>query len=155
MAFFDLPPPPRRRQRKKTVVVVACSAKKAPLRRGEKVPARILYSASDLFRKAAKYAIRHGDEWVILSAKHGLVSPGQVLGDYNVRIPRSGDRKWAAAVADQLRQRYDPNRTRFVVLASAPYRKHLFEPGSEFTYTAPLEGLGIGQQKTWLKERAE
>lgn len=155
--YFDLPPAPRRKpsSRRKTVVVVACSSQKIPLSRGERVPAAELYSASDLFRKAAAYAEQHGDEWVILSAKHGLVFPDQLLGDYNVRLRRGGDQAWAAIVSAQLRQHYDPATTKFVVLAGADYRAHLFEPGSEFHYTAPLKGKGIGQQKAWLKERIE
>lgn len=169
MAFFDLPPPPgkparskakkpakkakkTKRKARKVIVVVACSAGKVKLPKGKKVPAKDLYT-SDLFKKARGYAERYGDGWVILSAAHGLVSPNQLLGDYNVRLRRGGDQAWAAIVDHQLKQAFDPATTKFVVLASADYRKHLFEPGSGLTYTEPMKGLGIGSQKKWLKER--
>lgn len=42
------------------------------------LPARELYR-SDWFLKARAYVEAQGEEWFILSAKYGLVSPDQVI----------------------------------------------------------------------------
>lgn len=139
-----------------TVAVVACSASKLdPVDFGRNtLPARFLYTKSDLFKKAAAYAEQCCDDWVILSAKYGLVHPDDELPYYEQRLPRSGDRAWAARVNRGLRDWFGED-VHYVVLAPTAYRKHLFEPGSGLRYTAPLTGLGIGQQKAWLKQRLE
>ena len=57
------------------IALVACVSRKTP----GPLPAQDLY-VSDWFRKASAYARRVADEWYILSAKHGLVSPDTVIG---------------------------------------------------------------------------
>ena len=57
------------------IALVACVSRKTP----RPLPAQDLY-VSDWFRKASAYARRVADEWYILSAKHGLVSPDTVIG---------------------------------------------------------------------------
>jgi hypothetical protein len=37
-----------------------------------------------------RYAESHADAWCILSAKHGLVEPAQVLAPYEVTLNRLG-----------------------------------------------------------------
>ena len=61
----------------KTIALVTCVSKKnkAPM------PAEKLY-CSDLFQKMSSYAKRNADEWYILSAKYGLLSPGTVIAPY-------------------------------------------------------------------------
>lgn len=146
----------RRDPRKLIVGVVACSSKKNdPAVVGKRrLQARDLYGASDLFRKASSYADAVTDEWVILSAKYGLVTPDRLLPYYNQALPRSGNKAWAAKVRRSLEDRYDLDRTRFLVLAPSHYRKYLFT-GSDLDYEAPMKGLGIGQQLGWLKTRLE
>jgi hypothetical protein len=48
-------------------------------------PARELY-VSQLFKKASAYAERTCDRWYILSAKHDLVHPDEVIEPYDVRL---------------------------------------------------------------------
>ena len=99
---------------------------------------------------------------MILSAKHGVVLPDQELADYNVRLPRGGDRSWAAKVRAQLRSMFD-NGTRFLVVTGKDYQAHLFTPDSGFDYDAPLQKikvpkgkrLGVGYQRGWLKTQLE
>jgi hypothetical protein len=65
-----------------TSILVSCVGEKL----GFPAPARRLYR-SDWFVKAAIYAethrAKHGSEWWILSAKHGLVDPDEVIEPYN------------------------------------------------------------------------
>lgn len=48
-------------------------------------PARDLYDESQYFRRMREWANARGNPWFILSAKHGLVSPGTVIEPYDER----------------------------------------------------------------------
>ena len=60
-------------------ILIQCTKTK----RDGKAPAYLLYDESALFRKMWNYATLKGDRVYILSAKHGLVYPEQVLESYN------------------------------------------------------------------------
>lgn len=49
------------------------------------MPAENLY-CSDLFYKSRRYAQAHYDAWLILSAKHGLVRPRDVIEPYDCKL---------------------------------------------------------------------
>jgi hypothetical protein len=64
-----------------TVYLVSCVSDK----QASELPAEHLY-CSAWFQKARRYVLRQmkpGDEWHILSAKHGLLHPGTSVGPYN------------------------------------------------------------------------
>jgi hypothetical protein len=63
------------------IVLVQCTNSK----RDESAPARNLYDESAYFRDYRAYAIEKGDEWYILSAKHGLLDPETVIDPYDER----------------------------------------------------------------------
>jgi hypothetical protein len=78
--------------------LVACSRRKAR----DAAPARELY-ASCLFRAALAYAERHygPGQWLILSARHGLVEPDSVLNPYDLSLRQLSAREreaWATAL---------------------------------------------------------
>lgn len=84
-----------------SVGLVACSGTK--LR--EAAPARDLYQGA-LFRKAAAYCDGAYDRWFILSAKHYLVAPGEVLDPYNLTLKGrtvADIAHWASMVESGLR----------------------------------------------------
>jgi hypothetical protein len=144
------------------VVVVACV--KGKLDRPAK--AKDLYQ-SDWFYKARKFAELEGDRWSVLSALHCLVDSETVVAPYDVSVSApvskgglnaSERREWVSRCAAQLeaetpRVVVTAVRVRFVVLAGRRYRK-AFE-ASSVEWEAPLAGLGIGDQKRWLKQFAE
>lgn len=83
----------------KTVCIVSCTAHK----RQAVMPAENLYS-SDLFIKSRRYAQANYDSWLILSAKHGLVRPSEVLSPYDCKlssISRDERKVLASRVAEQ------------------------------------------------------
>lgn len=107
----------------------------------------------DLFMKARAVAERYGRFWAILSAKHGLVMPDQVLRPYNAVLrTRPQAFRWGNEVNRHLRECFAPG-THFVVLAGALYRLALHDrAGLEpLSWEAPLTGLGIGSQLGHLK----
>lgn len=131
------------------VYLVACVAQKLD----EPARARDLYR-SDWFRKARAYVGEQGGRWFILSALHGLVSPTRRIEPYNLTL---GDlsaaerRAWGERVSDQLSAQIGP-RTRVIVLAGRLYREPIRDWLGERA-TVPMEGLGIGEQKAWLKRQ--
>lgn len=126
------------------VVLVACCDAKLPLaaRAGD------IYR-SDLFLKARAWAERNGSRWFILSAKHGVLAPDTMIDPYDVSmIGRTRDERhsWDAMVLAQLRVHGVTSGT---VLAGRKYRGWI----ADRPFAVPMEGMGIGAQKGWLKRQ--
>jgi len=135
----------------RTIVLVACASSK----QARAAQAKELYTSS-LFRKAYAYAESlKPDAIYILSAKHGLVKPEQVLEPYNTtlnKMPKAKREEWAGRVLEQLRGCCDLEHDRFVFLAGSNYRAGIIPHLKH--YETPLQGLGIGKQLAWLGEHA-
>jgi hypothetical protein len=129
--------------------LVGCGSAKL----GRPAPARDLYT-SQLFRKASAYAAATCDRWYVLSAKHGLVRPDQILEPYDVKLganlPSSPPiHAWAAMVREQLAvELADVAGAVLVALAGEQYRTVL-RPCA-WPFEIPMQGLGIGQQLGFL-----
>ncbi len=135
-----------------TIYLVACASKK----RTKPGPAEQLYDSA-LFNKSAQLAQLKADRWHILSAKHGLVSPSQVIEPYNKTLnemPKSKRLQWAEAVLGDLLRQSKPDDT-VVFLAGAKYREHIVPQLRRRGYSVnvPMEGMRIGEQLSWLNRR--
>ena len=125
-------------------------------KRSVRTPARYLYTSS-WFRKARNYADGTGQPWFVLSAKHGLVHPDQVISPYDLTLnamPVAGRRQWASRVLTQLGPHLDGVEA-VVFLAGQRYREFL-EPSMRsrgLVVSVPMEGLRIGEQLRWLTKR--
>jgi hypothetical protein len=133
----------------KPLFLISCVSEKgdAP------APARDLYR-SDWFRKAVAYAEAVGSEFLILSAEHGVVAPSDVIEPYERSLTKMGTRDrdaWARRVVAQLQNRKLGERPT-VLLAGERYRHPflVWYLGLLGSVSAPMAGLGIGQQKAWL-----
>lgn len=133
----------------KTALIACCSQKLA-----HAAPARELYT-SDLFKKSVAWAEKHCDQWFILSAKHHLVKPDQIIKPYDLALSelrKNRERaKWECRTSGMIRK-VVPMRSEVVLLAGSIYRD---EVESCLHYhccetKVPMQGLGIGQQKQWL-----
>ncbi len=136
-----LPGPARPR-----IGVVACCGHK----RAEPCMAQDLYT-SPLFRYSRAYVETHCDGWVILSAQHHVVRPGEILAPYDLTLERMawGERtKWTHICRKQLLELF-PEAV-FVVLAGSRYR-NVFN--ATMPHEVPLAGMGIGQQVQWLQRQ--
>lgn len=121
-------------------------------------------SASELYMSALFRGRRHWVEvscssWYILSAKHGLVVPNEMLEPYDETLITKGSRErsaWAGRVLVQLRDALgDIGRYDFEIHAGAAYTEHglrsgLVAVGAEVTL--PTEGLGLGRQLAFYKQ---
>lgn len=119
-----------------------------------------MYGPSQLFTASRHWAEATCDAWFVLSAKHGLLAPDDVIDPYDERMqgkPRIvGGRRipsaWAGDVSRALLLRLGVDgirSTTFVVLAGKAYADHVATLSLRCEY--PLAGMGIGQRKAWLK----
>lgn len=110
---------------------------------------------SPWFRASRGYAKRHANEWYILSAEYGLLSPEQHIQPYEKSLNTMGqaDRKaWALRVQKQLHS-VIPSNAEVIILAGQRYREHLvpFLHARGNRVSIPMEGLSIGRQLRFLK----
>jgi hypothetical protein len=132
---------------RKTIVLVSCCGNK--LKGSHR--AEDIYQ-SELFIKSRAYAIREGDSWAILSAKHGVIAPGDIIEDYDKTLnamSASEVRDWGNIVIEKLAKW---KCERIIVLAGNRYCNWIT---NEWITERPMEGLGIGQQLAWLKDKNE
>jgi hypothetical protein len=132
------------------IVLISCVSKK----RSEPAKARDLY-ISPLFQMGLQYAQSSmPDAIYVLSAKYGLVELDQPLSPYEDTLNGKSDaeiRQWAHTVVQQLGARADLEHDEFIILAGERYRRHLV-PHLQHV-CIPMEGLGIGKQLGFLKQR--
>jgi hypothetical protein len=132
----------------RTVTLVACCGPKLKRR----APAAELYT-SDLFHKSVAYAKTVSSRWAILSAKYGLVMPGQVIAPYDLTLAKMSAaerRAWGKKVLRQIRQAFPPG-THFVILAGKLYVEP-FKKLEGYSYQDPLKGMGF-ERKRWLMDQ--
>ena len=133
------------------IVLISCSKSKLDKR----APARELYTGT-LFKKAVAWAERHGYEWFVISALHGLVTPNQIIAPYNYSLKqRRGARErelWAyLAISVHLTSHVAKGSHAFLVMPEL-YRRYVQHEldRQAITYTNPLQHLAIGKQMNWL-----
>lgn len=158
-------------------VIVGCGSAKRDRElvpgklRVKRYPAKDLYT-STYFQKKREYAETVGDQWMILSALHGLLPPGEEIKPYNVSIDDLDEERLdnlAHRVGMTLiewvswEQQKDNVIEEIVVLAGKKYLEPLrereaFHAGVEPRVTFPLQQNdlgGIGEQMSWLDDRVE
>ncbi len=153
----------------RNLVLISCSSQKS----AAAGKAMHLYR-SDLFRKSFQFAQEHlarhwlenfgpGDNQIfILSAKYGLLDPHSFIHPYdkslNFSTPRA-QQHWSKCVFSQLLDKYPGSEypSQIFFLCGQNYRKNLLPLVADHFWKSdiktPLAGLGIGQQKQWLKNQ--
>ena len=132
-----------------TVCFVGCTKRKLS------VPARAenLYTPSIYFRLAARLAQKLGIRWYILSAKHGLLRPEQVIEPYEATLAGAAPaqiRAWSErtrpAVVDAI-----GDSDRVVFLCGRAYYAGLLPLGAGVEVGTPLAGVGMGSQMALMR----
>lgn len=141
---MDDEPPERRGV--STIVLVACGKAKA----SEPSPAAELYTGQ-LTQARIAWARHFYQLDGILSAKHGLLEPAEVVAPYDLtlyQLPMVERRAWARATAAEIEDRWS-GRPRVVLLAGEPYGLvEDYLPG--WVVQRPRHG-GIGFEKRNLR----
>jgi hypothetical protein len=110
---------------------------------------------SDYFRRMRQHVEASCDDWWILSSRHGLVHPGQVLEPYEQTLSGASQqerRAWAARVFDQIRAAVpEPGAVVFEVHAGADYTRELVPRlrAAGYHVENPLAGRPIGERMRW------
>jgi uncharacterized HhH-GPD family protein len=135
------------------VGLVGCVKSKQP----RPAPARDLYTSA-LFRGRRAFVESTCDQWFILSAKHGLLAPDELIEPYDVRLADKPDherQRWSRQVVADLERRLgDLSALTFEIHAGAAYRDNGVSAGLRArgaTVENPVEGLNQGQQLAFYK----
>ena len=81
-----------------------------------------------------------------------MVDLNEYIEPYNETLNEKKDneiKKWAKNVVDQIKEKHDITKDKFIFLAGNKYRKYILPHLKN--YEIPLEGLGIGKQLAFLK----
>ncbi len=111
-------------------------------------PAKDMYIGT-FFKAVYRFALKHSNRIVIVSAKYGVLEPDQTISPYDVtlsKVSKEYRREWSEKVAPTLQEFVDKGYT-LLYLCNKRYRE-----GCPAGLT-PLEGKGgMGEQIKWLKE---
>lgn len=138
-------------------VLVPCSKKKKDVVHSVAVE---LYD-STLFKKSVAYARGLNAQFSILSAKHGLLHPGDPISNYDMSMNqvRGHDRKvWSLKVAQSIIElQEEQGFTTLVILAGVDYYLYLSSILKllmpDVLVYIPMQGMGIGERLHWLSTR--
>lgn len=120
-----------------------------------------LYQPSTFFRMAFEFARTAADWVLILSAKHGVVRPTDVIEPYEqtlVGASRSERRRWSEMVHAQLKRVPEYAGARSILwFAGENYRDDLLPPvtADGKTCHVPMSGLQQGEQLAWLRAQLD
>lgn len=133
-----------------TVVLVSCAKHKTHKR----AMAKDMY-ISPLFKMQLRFAESLKPSKIfILSAKHKLLDLDEVIEPYDVTLNDMDNLKrkqWSREVIEKLKLKTNLENDDFIFLAGAKYREYLTPKIRHFT--VPMDGLSIGRQLHFLKER--
>ena len=122
------------------IALVGCGAAK----RDEACPARDMYTSA-FFSLKRQYAEQF-DDWYILSAKHGLLDPDEVIDPYDQSIEDVDTATWADQVEKHLDNLGD---VQLVFLCGRNYWEPLGLSGD----TPLTDAGGMFDQMSWLSDR--
>ncbi len=139
------------------VILLGCVKKK----RSSAAPAKDIY-ASPLWNARRMYAEAARTDWMILSAKYGLLEPDKVIEPYDAslsELSRSEQRAWSDQVFQQLIALFgEIGEITFEIHAGRPYSEAGLSDAlraAGAVVVRPLEGLALGQQLAWYSEQSE
>lgn len=127
-------------------------------KRNVAAPAGDLYTSS-LFTGRKRWVMASCSRWFILSAKHGLVAPDQILEPYDETLTTKGQaarRAWSSRVLAQLREALgDIGQSDYEIHAGAAYVAHGLQAAliaSGANVLLPAERLTLGQQLAFYRD---
>lgn len=127
-------------------VVIGCGAAKL----ASPAPACDLYTGQQF--QMSRRAVEHLElNWIVLSARHGLLRPEEIVAPYDYVLGHS--QKSIRVLTSVLRhQRNKWPQGLIESWCTRRYTQAMREAGMPVV-AAPLEGLGVGECYTWLYER--
>lgn len=116
------------------------------------------YDPSPIFRRARNYCLRAFGEWYIVSVRHHLLLPQQVIGPgERALLSLNADERarWAECVERDLTDRASRSAEPivFVLYASQRCADVLMRAAPSLTFELPLSGMGLRERLHWYDER--
>jgi len=108
----------------KVLIITGCTKKKLSNTPALKIEAKKLYQGR-LFKNVRKYAERMEFDYVIISAKYGLVLPHEIIGGYEQRLSTKEDVERIRSTVEERLAPLLKNYDRIVVIAGKRYREVL------------------------------
>src|ERR1043165_893179 len=131
-----------------SICILSCSAEK----RATKTRAENLY-VSETFFLSRRYAQANFDRWLVLSAKHGILSPGTSVEPYDLSMDDLSEQQ-RAILSDRLRDQMGEIRAtqevQFTSLCTEQYNRAL-EMGSVPIIRSPIGALPREEKHAQLR----
>jgi len=151
------------KSKSKTLVIVPCSKRKIWDSKPDagSVAAKDAY-ISPYFKLCRAFAEKYGDQWLILSAKYGVIQPDFLIENYDIHFKAKTQQGVISSetVNSQLQSFGVEDFHRIIFLGGKAYHEVLERAlGRSRKLYNPLLGLPIGLRqkrlKAWLKERSK
>lgn len=113
---------------------------------------------SPLFIWSRAYVKRYYDKYFVLSAKHHLLSPDQIIESYDETLIGKSARvkkAWAEETFRQILKTIKPDGATLFIHVGMSYRKYLVPllEAAGYKVEIPLAGLRIGEQLSWYDKQ--
>lgn len=137
-----------------SVAVISCGRRKNNFR----TQAKNLYTGN-LFIAARKFCECNYSDWIILSAKYGVLFPEQMVEPYDLFIDDfTEDEKinWSNTVANKIMKMFDSNKT-IDFYTSKNYQKYVIPilTRGGYSTTENLNNLRVALKTKWFLEHSE
>lgn len=131
----------------KIVYLISCCKEKLQ----SAAPAKDFYQSRGFKERLSMAKSHNPDSILILSAKHHIVEPDQVLEPYDVCLSNKSigeQKKWAEICIAYLSRRFDLKNDKFVILATEDYYKYLIGQKRIENYILPSDEPDILPSRT-------
>ena len=121
--------------------------------------AKDMYKASPLFSAAYQYTSQIYDRLYLLSAKHYLLHPDEVIEPYDAalnKMPAKERRDWAREVVIRMKERIPMHTVEAIYIhAGRPYWQYLIPLLEQEQYQCfkPIKGMNVGEQQRWYRDQ--
>lgn len=129
-----------------TTAIIQCGSKKLDVAS----PAKDLYVGA-LFKMARRVAEANYDRWFIVSARHGIIAPDDIIEPYDLVLDvmtSIGREMWRSKVRGQIRRLHIEGAT---VLAAKAYCRPFEGMGATF----PLDGTSLFDRMKLMRQAIE
>lgn len=130
----------------KTILFITCGNKKLPY----SAKAKEIYCSS-VFKSYYKFGIDNFDEVAILSSKHNLLNPEDIIEPYDVYIGNFSDeelKQWSIKTKKLIIERYPRDEYEYYFLTGKLWTKYIDIPNMNII----LEGKDMMQKMSFIKQ---
>ncbi len=125
----------------KVLIITECSKEKLGYTSSVKAPAKLMYQGR-LFKTVKEYAETMGFDYVIISAKYGLIFPDEMIEGYEKVLQTTDDVEKIRSIVEEKLKPILNDYEKIVVIAGEKYRETLRNLWDERFITVRSKGYG-------------